>query len=46
MPGSYIGGKVPKLIVPDVFQNILRYYCVTKNNIVGGIRSFVLLHGR
>jgi hypothetical protein len=25
MPASYIGGKVPKLIVQDVFRNISRY---------------------
>jgi hypothetical protein len=30
MPASYMGGKVPKLIVRDVFQNILRYYCAKK----------------
>jgi hypothetical protein len=30
MPTSYIGGKVPKLIVQDVFRNISRYSCAKK----------------
>ncbi len=30
MPASYIGGKVPKLIVPDVFRDISRYSCAKK----------------
>ncbi len=30
MPASYIGGKVPKLIVWDVFRNNSRYSCAKK----------------
>jgi hypothetical protein len=30
MPASYIGGKVPKLIIQDVFLNISRYSCAKK----------------
>ncbi len=30
MPASYIEGKVPKLIVRDVFRNISRYSCAKK----------------
>ncbi len=30
MPCSCIGGKIPKLIVRDVFWNISRYYCANK----------------
>jgi hypothetical protein len=43
MPASYIGGKVPKLIVRDVFRNISRYSCAKKNTTAGRIRSYVLL---
>jgi hypothetical protein len=46
MPCSYIGGKVPKLIVRDVFRNVSRYYCAKKNINIGGIRSIILLRGR
>ncbi len=42
IPSSYIGGKIPKLIVRDVFRNILRYSCAKKNTIVWKIRSYVL----
>jgi hypothetical protein len=35
LPCRYIGGKVPKLIVPDVFWNIPRHYCKKKLIIVG-----------
>jgi hypothetical protein len=47
MPWSSIGGKVPKLIVRDVFRNIPRYYCAKKKNIImGGIRNYALLNER
>jgi hypothetical protein len=46
MPASYIGGKVPKLIVRDVFRNISRYSCAKKITIVDRIRSYVLLIAR
>ncbi len=42
MPASYIGGKVPKLIVQDVFWNILRSSCAKKDIIAVGIRSCTL----
>jgi hypothetical protein len=46
MPASYIGGKVPKLIVRDVFRNFSRYSCAKKNTIAGRIRSRILLIAR
>jgi hypothetical protein len=36
MPASHKGGKVPKLIVRDVFRNILRY-CWLKKTKLGGL---------
>jgi hypothetical protein len=38
MPASYIGGKVPKIIVQEVFRNISGYYRAKKNIIAGEIR--------
>jgi hypothetical protein len=46
MPASYIGGKVPKFIVRDVFGNILRYSSSKKTTTAGGIWTCILLHGR
>ncbi len=46
MPCSYIGGKVPKLIVQDVFRNIPRYYCEKKNITVVEFRSHIFLSER
>ncbi len=43
MPASYIGGKVPKLIVRDVFRNISRYSCAKKNTKASKNRSCVFL---
>jgi hypothetical protein len=39
MPCSYIGGKVPKLSVRDVFRNIPRYYCAKKISSMLGLDS-------
>ncbi len=41
MTCSYMEGKVPKLVVRDIFQNILRFYCDVKNK----VSLEILFHG-